>query len=607
MPIVEPSVESKITNVVGSGADDILPITFEQHVTITIPKSQGKPKGGMKISPSIKSAIRNISTFGDTDIFPFPFEKHIFHDKPDLLQKALETLHVEFESELSRNPPDNINTLAPVGYTGFRWATQIDPLWNAYYLALVIEMGPSIEEARIPIKEESVFSYRFIKPDSDGRIFDEKVNWRAFMEKSYSVAEEAIKTAAEKKKATRKTASEETNEDSSESPYVILCDISDFYSRIYHHRVENALKWLNAKSDIVKRIVDVLQVFSGTVSYGLPVGGPASRLLAEISLNSVDKLLRGEGIRFCRFVDDYRIFCSTREEAYQRLIFLSEKLFNEGLSLQKAKTRILTAKEFMDESKLLMRFHQTDEENITEEEKLLRLTIHFDPYSDTRVDDYEKLKKQVSQVDIAGILGRELEKTRIDPTVTKQAITALRVLEPNQQKTILTSLLKHENLHTLAPVFSRLMTVLRGLYLDLDSKTQDIIDESLIELVERSSHIIKIDLNLAYLLQVLRRRCSHRTETLFVKLFRTNTNPLVRREIILAWITWRHNHSLTDLKKHFKALSKWERRAFIVGSYFLTDEGKFWRKHNDDTFDPGEVVVREWFADRFNRNPDAPL
>lgn len=559
-----------------------------------------------KIAPSLKAAIQNIATFGDTDIFPFPFEQHIFHDKPELLQKALEKLHADFDAELAKNPPDNINTLAPVGYTGFRWATQIDPLWNAYYLALVIEMGPAIEQARIPVSEKSVFSYRFIKPEADGRVFDENVNWRGFMQTSYEVAEEAAKKAAERK-AARKAAKDDAPEDASESPYVILCDISDFYSRIYHHRVENALKWLNAKPDVVKRIVEVLQVFSGTVSYGLPVGGPASRLLAEISLNSVDKLLRGEGIRFCRFVDDYRIFCDSREEAYQRLIFLSEKLFNEGLSLQKTKTRILTAKEFMDESKLLMRFNQAEEENVTEEEKLLRLAIHFDPYSDTRVDDYEKLKEQVSKVDIAGILGRELEKTRIDPTITKQAISALRVLEPEKRKSILSSLLKPDNLNTLAPVFSRLMTVLRGLYLDLDSATQDLVDGALIGLVEKGSHIIKIDLNLAYLAQVLRRRCSQQTETLLVKLFRSNTNPLVRREIILAWIAWRHNHSLTDLKKHFKALSKWERRAFIVGSYILTDEGKHWRKHNDDSFDPGELVVRHWFADRFNKNPNAPL
>ncbi len=224
------------------------------------------------------------------------------------------------------------------------------------------------------------------------------------METSYEIAETAAKQAAEKK-AAKKAGSDETTDDVNESPYVILCDISDFYSRIYHHRVDNALKWLNAKSDIVRRIVDVLQIFSGTsflwaTSWWTGISSP----FAEISLNSVDKLLRGEGIRFCRFVDDYRIVCASREEAYQRLIFLSGKAIQRRkLSLQKTKTRILTAKEFMDESKLLIKFDQAEEENVTEEEKLLRLCLStLTAYSDTRVDDYEKLKAQVSQVDIAG-------------------------------------------------------------------------------------------------------------------------------------------------------------------------------------------------------------
>ena len=162
-------------------------------------------------------------------------------------------------------------------------------------------------------------------------------------------------------------------------------------------------------------------MFSGTVSYGLPVGGPASRLLTDLALNSVDKLLRGEGIRFCRFVDDYRIFCRSKEEAYQRLIFLSEKLFNEGLALQKNKTRILTSKEFLDEIKLLLKADQVDEDNLSDEDKLLRLSIRFDPYSDTRVDDYENLKEQVAKVDVAGILGRELRKRgSIQPLPSRQ-------------------------------------------------------------------------------------------------------------------------------------------------------------------------------------------
>lgn len=542
-----------------------------------------------KLAPSIKAAINNIAAYGDTDIFPYSFEQHIFYDKPELIRDALECIHDDFEKRLSTNPPDNINTLAPVGYMGYRWASQLDPLWNAYYLSLVIDMGPVIEAARIPVSEETVFSYRFLKP-TDGRgIFDPDVNWRAYMKKTQEVA------------------SQRNDNGETVYPYVLLCDISDFYSRIYHHRVENALKWLNNKSDTVKRIVSLLQVFSGTVSYGLPVGGPASRLLAELALNSVDKLLRGHGIRFCRFVDDYRIFCSSKEEAYQRLIFLSEKLFNEGLSLQKNKTRILKAKEFLDETMLLLKADQVDEDNLSDEDKLLRLSIQFDPYSDTRVDDYKKLKEQVAQVDVAGILGRELEKTRIDPAVTKQAILAIRVLEPDAQKDIIASLLQSDNLHTLAPVFPRLMTVLRGLYLEMDEETQDLIDEVLSKLIQDDSHIVQVDLNLAYALQVMRHRCTNKTETLFVQVFSKSTSPLVRREIIIAWAKWKHNHSMTDLKRHFAGLSKWERRAFIVGSYILADEGAHWRKHSKQSFDASELMVCDWFCERKNHNPDAPL
>jgi hypothetical protein len=529
---------------------------------------------------SISAAIRNIAAFGDTDIFPFSFEQHVFHDRPELLQQALEDLHKDFKSQLERYPPENINTLSPIGYTGFRWATQIDPLWNAYYLALVIEMGPAIEAARIPVEEKSVFSYRFVTPSCDGRIFDDDVNWRAFMKTSMDEAEKFA--------------------------YVIICDISDFYSRVYHHRIENALKWLQTKSDVVKRIVDAIQVFSGAVSYGLPVGGPASRLLAELALNSTDKLLRGEGIRFCRFVDDYRIFCTSKEEAYQRLIFLSEKLSNEGLTLQRSKTRILTSKELKDEVGLLLKGAEAEGETLTEEDKLLRLSIHFDPYSDTRVNDYEQLKEQVSRVDIAGILARELEKTRIDSTVTKQAILALRVLDPDPRNGILSSLLQPESLHALAPVFSRLMMVLRGLYADLDAATQDLVDNSLIGLVRAGSHVIKLDLNLAYLVQVLRRRSTQQKEAIFVKLFKESESPLVRREIILGMAAWGHNHWLTDLKKRFHGLSKWERRCYIVASYFMSDEGKHWRTHNSSSFDPSEIVIRDWFSDRFQHNSTVP-
>jgi len=91
----------------------------------------------------------------------------------------------------------------------------------------------------------------------------------------------------------------------------------------------------------------VLNLFSGGISYGLPVGGPAARLLSEILLNRVDHLLHAEGLTFCRFADDYRLFTDSREEAYEVLRFLTEKLLqNEGLTLQRAKTQIITSNDY---------------------------------------------------------------------------------------------------------------------------------------------------------------------------------------------------------------------------------------------------------------------
>jgi hypothetical protein len=37
-----------------------------------------------------------------------------------------------------------------------------------------------------------------------------------------------------------------------------------------------------------------------------------------------------------------------------------------------------------------------------------------------------------------------------------------------------------------------------------------------------------------------------------------------------------------------------ERRAFIIGSYQLKDEGEHWRRHIRSEPSPLEIVVKEW-------------
>ncbi|MCW3054361.1 MAG: RNA-directed polymerase, partial [Chthonomonadales bacterium] len=267
--------------------------------------------------------------------------------------------------------------------------------------------------------------------------------------------------------------------------------------------------------------------------------------------------------------------------------------------------RVLGAKEFRDEIALLVRDHNSGDKPITDEQKLLRISLHFDPYSATSIDDYEALKEQISRVNVAGILARELEKTRIDSVLAKKAIDALRAVENEKRRDILAELMKPDNLSTLAPVFTRLLIVLRDIYPELNVDTQDVIDSALERLIITDSYLTTLDLNLAYVIQVLRHRSTAEKEKLFVRLFR-KAEPLVRREIILAMAEWGHTHWLRDQKRHFSGFSTWERRSFIVSSYFLGDEGSHWRQQQKISFDPCEKIVVSWFSNRFQADKSVP-
>jgi len=533
----------------------------------------------MNIQSAFEASLRNVAHHGDTDIFPFPFENLIFADCPTEAKVILESIHNDFLNWLSSYPPQTIPSLAQVGYTGFRWATLIDPFWNAYYLSLVVSIADQIEAQRIPEAQEAVFSYRFMWQDQDAKLFKDST-WIDFRRRCLDL--------------------------SNISPIVVQTDISDFYPRIYHHRIENALHRLPSAGDIPKRIMDMLGAFSKNVSYGLPIGGPASRILAELALNGVDTILARKGVKFCRYADDFAIFCSDKAEAYRTLVFLSEKLANEGLVLQKKKTRILDADEFRQTAQLLDPAEAANK-LATEEQKLLSISIRFDPYSPTAVEDYDELKEAVQQVDIIGILGREIAKATIDPAVSKQAIQSIIALDVGQRNGAIQMLLDPENLMTLALVFVTVMRVIRDLYPHLDPNLQSYIDQTLCNLYTQRSPLLSVEVNLTYYLQALAGNQTQRKEEILIALFDATANPLIRRLIILSMAKWACYYWLSDIKNRYGAMSLFEKRAFIVASYFLGDEGKHWRDHTKGSWRQMEVLIRDWFSKRFQSNRSVPL
>jgi Reverse transcriptase (RNA-dependent DNA polymerase) len=539
----------------------------------------------MNLEQSFRASIKNISKHGDTDIFPFPFETHLFHDNPDACVVILKTLHDKFEDSLAAYPPEIIVTLSQVGYTGFRWATLIEPFWNAYYLALVIQIGDQIEAERIPESKEQVYSYRFAWEDSKGKLFKDST-WRNYKQRCLSLSQDY--------------------------DYVVVTDISDFYPRIYHHRIENALQRLPDPGENPKRIMKLLSMFSKNVSYGLPIGGPASRILAELSLASVDRLLSTHQKIFCRYADDFCLFCSSKAEAYKLLVYLSEKLFNEGLVLQKNKTRILSSEEYRESSKaFIAAFDETDilgNQPQDNETKLLNISIRFDPYSPTAEEDYENLKNAVKDINIIEILAKEVAKTAIETSVVKQAINAIKALDPVLQSGAIRMVLDPNNLDVLSPVFVSILRLTRSLYKEVDDSTRDFIDDTLLNLFKDKSPLISVELNLSYFIQVLGIRYTNAKEELLADLFERETRPLLKRLIIITMANWNCCYWLSDLKNRYIGLSSWERRAFILASYTLTDEGKHWRDHIKRTWTPMDTCIRDWFCLRMqNNNREIPL
>jgi hypothetical protein len=108
----------------------------------------------------------------------------------------------------------------------------MDPLWNLYFLALVLSIAENVEAARLPTSSKRVFSYRYRWNAETADVFDDRYGWRDFMECSLEHAKQ--------------------------SKFVVVCDIAEFYPRLGHHRLENALLQLGAAGDAHARIMSFL-------------------------------------------------------------------------------------------------------------------------------------------------------------------------------------------------------------------------------------------------------------------------------------------------------------------------------------------------------------
>jgi len=499
-------------------------------------------------------AAREIAAHGDNDTLPFDLDVK-FAGKA---ATELATIAFGFYSELKDGPAKENKSrlegmrvyserlIAPSGPAGFRVVTKIHPFWNIYLNGLAIAIAEALE----PLRDERAHSYRFL-PSGEEHLFDPDRSWRAFKEAT-------VRHAA----------------NFGEEAVIVQTDISSFYEHVSHHFLENFINDLGGDCEVMAAQVNaLLGHFSAKRSFGLPVGGQAARILAELFLSYVDNALSAAGVNWHRYVDDYVLIATNTADAYRALGTLAQALLDYGLSINKSKTVFLSSKHYQD----YVRAQLGD--NDDEATKLRKIDLKFDPYSDKPDVDYESLKETVESLEVRCLLNRELEKALPDNFLVAQIGRTMRLHEPAVALDIATTLLKPENLHAFRSSFS---TIMRGIaHLRSDTTFAEIhagIDLLLDAVPENAGHLLEVDSNRLHYLRCLR-FCMTPARCRFMRsLFDRTRSDVLQRACIDCWRSWKDRVAYNHLRNRWNLMTPDCQRVFWLTTFAFGDEGEAARR-----------------------------
>ena len=121
-----------------------------------------------------------------------------------------------------------------------------------------------------------------------------------------------------------------------EASHVLVTDIAGYYENIDIGRLVQNLRAVGVESAVANVLSSCLNKWAGRRCKGIPQGHSASDLFAEFYLNTVDLALDTEGFEHTRYVDDFRMFATSKHAAIRALHRLSELVREQGLILQTA-------------------------------------------------------------------------------------------------------------------------------------------------------------------------------------------------------------------------------------------------------------------------------
>jgi hypothetical protein len=438
---------------------------------------------------------------------------------------------------------DSVRTFAPKSRLNVRRVALLHPFDFLIYTALALVFKRGISKSRLPA--DRVFSYRSEKTTK-------KQLYKASSWKDFRTAVQARIEA-------------------SPSSFVGMTDIADFFPRIYQHRLVNALDAVTgvAQRDHLRVLEKLLFQFSDEVSYGIPVGPPASRVFAEAILIDVDSALVSEGVDFLRFVDDFVILAETPQLAEYGIRFLGETLFNNhGLTLQTAKTRVLPVAEYKER---FLTLHSEKEQN-------RRKVLDFLGDSDYEGVSYDELdddqKKVIDAFNLSEMLNEALAPS--DSVDYQEVSFILKRLSALQKPELIPTVLGNlERLYPVADAVAAFFKEFRSLEKELRQK----IGSSLLAPILNSGETKASEFYAIWALDIFRQHADWNHAEDIARIFRETSSDTIRRFAALALAVSGSRSQAVSLKGYLPMASSLSRTAILLATAKSgRDERKHWRK-----------------------------
>lgn len=226
----------------------------------------------------------------------------------------------------------------------------------------------------------------------------------------------------------------------------------------------------------------------------------------------------------------------------------------------------------------------------------MSLTLRFDPYAPNAQEQYEALKDELEKIDIVSLLNEQLSQTRVHIPTARKIVEALKYSSSATRHGASLSML--DNMDSLFPIAPSVFQTIYGMFDDMDDAAKTSVTKRIIDLYDSKHEVMNVEMHIAYANRIIGKQKSIINTNYLHKCFEAENSDLIRRDIILIFANWGNFAWWSMFKANFVAISGWQRRALILASYSMVDEGAHWRDHAKSRFDPFEKIVRDWRSEK---------